>query len=162
MVFLDALRIFEQPDKTMRFLFLYLVFTCFTLNAVAQNEIAWTVRYTTENQTIEFTASIAKGWHLYSQHIADGAGPVATAFTYEQLGGIKLKGKVEEPESIRKYDPSFEATLNFFEGTVTFVQHISKTTKSPSTITGSITYMLCNDTMCLPPVDVPFTIEIPN
>ena len=146
----------------MRFSILYLVFTCLSLSAFAQKEIAWTVAYNAENQTIEFKASIANGWHLYSQHIADGAGPVATAFTYEQLEGIKLKGKVEEPESIRKYDPSFEATLNFFEGKVTFVQHISKTTKNASTVTGSITYMLCNDTMCLPPVDIPFTIEIPN
>jgi thiol:disulfide interchange protein DsbD len=146
----------------MRFPILYLVFTCLSLSSLGQKEIAWTVSFNAQNQTIEFTASMAKGWHLYSQHIEDGAGPVATSFTYGQLDGIKLKGKVEEPESIRKYDPSFEATLNFFEGTVTFVQHMSKTTKSPSTITGSITYMLCNDTMCLPPVDLPFTIEIPN
>ncbi|MEN9401207.1 MAG: hypothetical protein RL632_2310 [Bacteroidota bacterium] len=146
----------------MKFPILLIVFTYLSLSAVAQKEIAWTVAYNGENQTIEFTASIAKGWHLYSQHIADGAGPVATAFTFEQLEGIKLKGKVEEPESIRKYDQSFEATLNFFEGNVTFIQHISKTTKNASTVTGSITYMLCNDTMCLPPVDVPFTIEIPN
>jgi hypothetical protein len=146
----------------MRFPILYLLFTCLSFSSLAQKEIAWTVSFNAQNQTIEFTASMAKGWHLYSQHIEDGAGPVATSFTYGQLDGIKLKGKVEEPESIRKYDQSFEATLNFFEGTVTFVQHMSKTTKSPSTITGSITYMLCNDTMCLPPVDLPFTIEIPN
>jgi hypothetical protein len=146
----------------MKFPILYLVFTCLSLSAIAQKEVVWNVAYNAENQTIEFTASIAKGWHLYSQHIADGAGPVATSFTYEQLDGVKLKGKVEEPESIRKYDPSFEATLNFFEGTVTFVQHMSKTTKNTSTISGTITYMLCNDTMCLPPVDLPFTIEIPN
>jgi thiol:disulfide interchange protein DsbD len=146
----------------MKFPILFIVFTCLSLTSLAQKEIAWVVTYNPERQSIEFTASIAKGWHLYSQHIADGAGPVATSFAFDELNGIKLKGKVEEPESIRKYDPSFEATLNYFEGKVTFVQHMSKTTKNASTITGSITYMLCNDTMCLPPVDVPFTIEIPN
>ena len=146
----------------MRFPILLFVFTFLSLSTVAQKEIAWTVGYNAENQTIEFSASIAKGWHLYSQHIEEGAGPVATSFTFKELEGIKLKGKVEEPESIRKYDQSFEATLNFFEGKVTFVQHITKTTKQTVTISGSITYMLCNDTMCLPPVDVPFTIEIPN
>jgi hypothetical protein len=146
----------------MRFPLVFAVFTFLNLTSFAQKEIDWTVTYNSGNQTIEFTASIAKGWHLYSQHIADVAGPVATSFSFENLDGIKLKGKVEEPESIRKYDQSFEATLNFFENKVTFVQHISKTTKDASTVTGSITYMLCNDTMCLPPVDVPFTIEIPN
>jgi len=146
----------------MRLSILSVLFTLLSLTGISQNEISWNVAYNTENQTIEFTASIAKGWHLYSQHIADGAGPVATSFTFSELNGVKLKGKVEEPESIRKFDQSFEATLNFFEGKVTFTQHISKTTKNSSTITGSITYMLCNDTMCLPPVDVPFTIEIPN
>jgi len=146
----------------MRFSILFVLFTLLSLTGFSQKEISWNVAYNANNQTIEFSASIAKGWHLYSQHIADGAGPVATSFTFSELNGIKLKGKVEEPESIRKYDQSFEATLNFFEGKVTFTQHISKTTKNASTITGTITYMLCNDTMCLPPVDVPFTIEIPN
>ncbi len=146
----------------MKIPILLIVFTCLSLTSLAQKEIAWVVTYNPESQSIEFTASIAKGWHLYSQHIADGAGPVATSFAFDELNGIKLKGKVEEPESIRKYDPSFEATLNYFEGKVIFVQHMLKTTKNASTITGSITYMLCNDTMCLPPVDAPFTIEIPN
>jgi len=146
----------------MRLPIFFMLFTCLSLTSFGQKEIAWTVTYNAGNQTIEFTASLAKGWHLYSQHIEQGSGPVPTSFSFEQLAGIKLKGKVEEPESIRKYDQSFEATLNFFEGKVTFIQHISKTTKKASTITGSITYMLCNDTMCLPPVDLPFTIEIPN
>jgi hypothetical protein len=146
----------------MKIPILLIVFTCLSLTSLAQKEIAWVVTYNPESQSIEFTASIAKGWHLYSQHIADGAGPVATSFAFDELKGIKLKGKVEEPESIRKYDPSFEATLNYFEGKVIFIQHMSKTTKNASIISGSITYMLCNDTMCLPPVDVPFTIEIPN
>ena len=146
----------------MKFPILFIFFTCLSLTSLAQKEISWLVTYNSESQSIEFTASIAKGWHLYSQHIADGAGPVATSFEFNELDGIKLKGKVEEPESIRKYDQSFEATLNYFEGKVTFIQHISKTTKNASLLTGTITYMLCNDTMCLPPVDVPFTIEIPN
>lgn len=146
----------------MKFPILFIFFTCLSLTSLAQKEISWLVTYNSESQSIEFTASIAKGWHLYSQHIADGAGPVATSFAFNELSGIKLKGKVEEPESIRKYDQSFEATLNYFEGKVTFIQHISKTTKNASLLTGTITYMLCNDTMCLPPVDVPFTIEIPN
>jgi thiol:disulfide interchange protein DsbD len=154
--------IFEQHLKSMRLSILFVLFTLLSLTVFSQKEISWNVAYNADNQTIEFTASIAIGWHLYSQHIADGAGPVATSFVFNELNGIKLKGKVEEPESIRKYDQSFEATLNFFEGKVTFTQHISKTTKNASTITGTITYMLCNDTMCLPPVDVPFTIEIPN
>jgi thiol:disulfide interchange protein DsbD len=146
----------------MRLSILFVLFTLLSFTGFSQKEISWNVTYNSENQTIEFTASIAKGWHLYSQHIDDGAGPVPTSFTFNELNGVKLKGKVEEPESIQKFDQTFEATLNFFEGKVTFIQQISKSTKNASTIKGTITYMLCNDTMCLPPVDVPFTIEIPN
>jgi len=87
-------------------------------------------------------------------------GPVPTSFSFESDDKVKLIGKVTEPAPIQKYDENFEAMLDFFEGKVIFSQRIS--VKEPTVIKGVVTYMLCNDTMCLPPVDEEFTIEITN
>ena len=48
--------------------------------------------------------------------------------------------------------------LDFFEGKVLFTQRLS--VKESTTVQGTLTYMLCNEVMCYPPVDEKFTITI--
>ena len=55
---------------------------------------------------------------------------------------------------------NFEAMLDFFEGKVLFSQRV--VVKDTTTISGFVTFMICNDTMCYPPVDEAFTLEITN
>ena len=146
-------------SKFMKRFFCFLIFALSSLAIQAQENVKWEVSYSKEKNSILFTATIAEGWHLYSQHINNDIGPVPTSFTIEVSEGVKLVDKVVEPTPIREYDENFEANLDFFKATVTFVQKVEK--KSNGRISGVITYMICNDVMCLPPVDVPFEISIP-
>lgn len=124
----------------------------------AQDKVSWNFNHNTTKGRLEFVAHIEPGWHLYSQHIANDIGPVPTSFVFNQNNDITLNGAVQEPAPIQKYDETFEATLDFFEHEVLFEQPIS--VKKSTQITGSITYMVCNDVMCLPPTEVPFTIQL--
>lgn len=142
----------------MRIPIIVLFFIFFSLSGIAQSKIQWTYTYNSEGKTIDIQANIAEGWHLYSQHVDNQIGPVPTSFTFEDNASIKLIGKVTEPTPIQKYDENFEAMLDFFEGKVVFTQRLS--VKDDTTLKGVVTYMLCNDTMCLPPVDEQFTITI--
>lgn len=127
----------------------------------AQDEVKWNVSYDAESQSILFQATIAEGWHLYSQHINDGIGPVPTAFVIEKKKKqYKLVGGTTEPTAITEYDKNFEGELSFFKGTVTFKQKLK--VKQSGEISGYITFMLCNDEMCLPPVDHAFKLMIEN
>ena len=104
------------------------------------------------------TASIAEGWHLYSQFISNDIGPIPTSFTFTENEFVSISGKVSEPKAIQEYDENFEATLDFFKEKVTFTQKaLAKQTTVEEII---ITYMVCNETMCLPPIDQKFTVEI--
>lgn len=136
--------------------FLFLCFVSFL--GFGQSKIQWTYTYNSVQKTIEIQAKIADGWHLYSQHVDNEIGPVPTSFLFEENKQVKLIGKVTEPTPIQKYDENFEAMLDFFEGQVVFSQRL--TVKGNTTVKGTVTYMLCNDTMCLPPIDESFTIEI--
>lgn len=138
----------------MRFLFVLL----FPTFLGAQTPAEWTWWGSSSPSELNFKVKIQEGWHLYSQHIQNDIGPVPTSFNIEQLSGIRLVDSVSEPEPIKKYDENFEATLDFFEGEVLFTQKYTGVPSGP--ITGTITYMLCNDRMCLPPVDLPFLISI--
>ncbi len=126
----------------------------------AQDRVKWDFAYNSQLKQIEFKATISDGWHLYSQHIKNTIGPVPTSFTFENNANIVLNGVVVEPSPIHEYDENFEAELDFFKNEVVFKQAISKATAG-ETVKGYITFMVCNEVMCLPPSDYPFSIQIP-
>lgn len=142
----------------MRIQLLVIAFLVLIGSARAQSKIQWTYSYNETSNLLEITAVLAEGWHLYSQHVDNEIGPVPTSFAFQENPQVKFIGKVTEPTPIQKYDENFEAMLDFFEGQVVFTQRVS--IKGSTTISGSVTYMVCNETMCLPPVDEQFTIEI--
>ena len=95
---------------------------------------------------------------MYSQHLKPDAGPVPTSFVFEKNKGITLTGSVIEPKPIQKFDETFGAMLDYFEGKILFTQEIS--VRKKGTITCTVTYMLCDDTMCLPPVDKVISLNV--
>jgi hypothetical protein len=134
------------------------IFIIFTLSAFAQKKVQWTFSYNPSLKVIEMKADLAEGWHLYSQNVANDIGPVPTTFTFESGSTYKLIGKVDEPKPIQAYDENFEALLDYFEDEVMFTQRVS--IKKSTTLSGTVTYMACNSTQCLPPADENFTIEL--
>jgi thiol:disulfide interchange protein len=107
-----------------------------------------------------FKAEIDNKWHLYSQDIPKG-GPIATSFTFTPSGNYRLSGKTVEvswPEV--KYDPSFNMDLKMFSKEAIFKQRIVLLTDQDFLVEGSIEYMTCDDSRCLPPVEEAFTFEI--
>lgn len=124
-----------------------------------QEKVEWTVSYDSQSESISFTAEIAEGWHLYSQEIDESLGPVATSFQFEKsTKEFKLVGKTMEPTPITKYDHNFEGELSYFEGSVQFIQKLK--VKSSTEVHGKITFMVCNEEMCLPPTDIDFNLTI--
>ena len=124
----------------------------------SQEKVTWSNVYNAKTKNIEMTASIAEGWHLYSQFISNEIGPIPTSFTFTENEFVSIAGKVSEPKAIQEYDENFEATLDFFKNEVMFTQKaVAKQTTVEEII---ITYMVCNETMCLPPIDQKFTVEI--
>lgn len=133
------------------FLFIHL-----SLQVWSQDPVNWTFSFNKEDQTAEFTATLEEGWHLYSLTTKPDAGPIATSFQFNENDAIKLKGKTKEPEAIEEYDENFESQLKYFEHQVVFTQKVK--TSEETSLSGSVTYMVCNATMCLPPVDEQFEI----
>lgn len=102
---------------------------------------------------IRWHAVIDKGWHLYTQDLPED-GPLPTEFTYGEL--ILVGGTTTDAPVQSAYDENFEMTLTYYEDEATFEQIIE--TQDPSAIAASVTYMACNDEMCLAPT----TWEITN
>lgn len=138
--------------------FLLFIISSLVFFSFSQEKVQWSYSYDNEKEELIIDAKIAEGWHLYSQGIDEGIGPVPTSFTFNENPAIKLIGNTIEPASISEYDENFEGELNFFKENVSFTQKIKVSTST--SVQGIITYMVCNNTMCLPPKDVEFVIAI--
>lgn len=140
----------------------FLFFLLFSISpfGFSQDPIKWNFSYDSNEQIATFTAILEEGWHLYSQTTKANSGPIATSFEFKRNEQLKLKGKTKEPAAIKVYDENFESDLKIFEHRVSFTQKLR--TKDATSLIGSVTYMVCNATMCLPPVDENFEITITN
>jgi len=107
---------------------------------------------------IIFTASIDKGWHVYSTELGDG-GPIEATLEVEHITGAELEGKLTpRGNEISDYDKLFEMQVRWFEGEAQFAQRL-KFRGGPWRIEGYLTYGACNDKNCLPPTDVNFSFS---
>lgn len=97
-----------------------------------------------------FTATIDKGWHLYSQ-IPVQDGPLPTVFTFDPSKDYTLEGKTTEPKPIEKEEPVFGPgiVIKYFEDKAIFHQKIKVNTDKPIKITGTIDGMVCSDMQCV-------------
>lgn len=106
------------------------------------------------------TATIDKGWHLYSQNVPED-GPIPTTFTYNNREEFLLKGKTIEDEGHTIDDPVFGMRIKFFENKAVFKQMVSFK-GDYKTIEGLVEFMVCDDTRCLPPTEVDLVFALNN
>jgi DsbC/DsbD-like thiol-disulfide interchange protein len=131
------------------------------VHAQGYDQVKWNFTSRKNKKSIELVlkASIQKGWHMYSQHLK-GDGPIATEFNYVLPAGIKKDGETTEPSPIKHFDENFGMDVLYFENEVEFTQSLKGKIKEGLVVTGKVTFMICNDNVCYPPVDVPFEIKL--
>ena len=109
--------------------------------------------------SLKFIATIDNNWAVYAQDIPDG-GPIPTSFEFNEVEGLKLIGTVTESEEnkVTKHDPVFDMVVSKFYNRAEFVQQVR--VSNLNEISGTLSFMTCDDERCLPPSDVPFTFTI--
>jgi len=127
------------------------------------NPAHWTfsaIKKSDKQYDLVMSATIDAPWHLYSQFMKQG-GPVPTKFTFKPNPIVKLEGAVKEKGKAEKFfDKNFNMQVTYFAGKVDFIQTIILKVASKTKISGEVEYMTCNDEKCLPPVKLPFEIDI--
>lgn len=106
-----------------------------------------------------FKATIEDGWHMYSQYIADG-GPTKTVFSFTPSNQYTLIGKTQESKATVVFEKMFDMKVGYFEKQAVFQQKVKLTSKQQTAIKGSINFGACDDTTCIPPEDVNFSVVI--
>src|SRR5690606_13449329 len=87
----------------------------------------------------------------YSQNVPED-GPIPTTFVFESSEAYALVGETTEDEGHEVDDPVFMMRIKYFEDKAVFKQRV-KFISNPETIRGSVEFMVCDDSRCLPPND---------
>jgi DsbC/DsbD-like thiol-disulfide interchange protein len=158
-----------NPKATAKaaFVVVAILVTTLTMSFRAQtaNQVRWTNQITklgNGEAEIKITGNIPAGWHIYSQSMEGSYGPLPTTIEFEPTSGeFQLEGKTNEMGKLTTiYEPTFEMDVNYYEGTVTFKQRIRYKDGSPVALRAVISYMMCNASECMPPVDEEMSITI--
>lgn len=108
--------------------------------------------------TLTFRGKIQEGWHLYSQHTAEG-GSLPSEFTFEKAGeDYALIGKTTESETIKEYSEVFEVEETFFEKEAIFTQKIKLLKPKTTQVSVNLFYQICKE-VCIP-MDELFQISL--
>ena len=135
--------------------FYYLIFLSFSFLSFAQVEeepVQWTTQLNHISETrvaLEFKASIAEKWHLYSlEEFEDGPLPTEFVFTYDTLK-LTPAGPITSGTPKVEFDQIFEIDLPFFDTEATFEQQFEVLDDTASEISGEINYQACDDRVCI-------------
>jgi hypothetical protein len=152
-------RIYKMKKTVLAIL---MVLAIGTTNAQILNPVQWVYsakKIDDKTYEIHLTALIDSKWHIYAQDC--GEGPVPTKFTFTANPLLSLMGKVKEVGKLQQaFDNNFNSLLKYYETQVDFVQKIKVRSAAATVLKGKVSFMICNDRQCLPPRDVPFSINV--
>ena len=143
-------------------LFFILLFAFMGVTQAQLEKVSWnssTEQIDDSTFGITLTADVIDGWYIYSQYMDDG-GPIPTAINFTGKG-FEVNGNANESGEQTKelFDPVFEIDIKKFGGKVEFKQLVKATSKSPQ-LTANVTFMTCNDEMCLPPQQIKIPVSL--
>tara|TARA_B100001057_G_C22765452_1_gene917450 strand:- start:394 stop:843 length:450 start_codon:yes stop_codon:yes gene_type:complete len=129
---------------------------------VCQENVQWQAEVSDRNEklvSIQITAEIEPGWHLYSAQTPKNAGPIPVGFEVQKNRFVKIKEPfVEKTKAIKKFDANFDSDVYIFEDK--FLGEFKVKSKNDTILNMTVTYMICNEVMCLPPVDETLSIKL--
>jgi thiol:disulfide interchange protein DsbD len=117
-----------------------------------------------EKVSVELSAKIDSGWHLYSITQPPG-GPTTTVISVPPKQVLEAAGTITGPVPQTAYDPNFEMDTEFYEELASFKVPLvvdSKAKPGPANVVIDVLFQVCNDTTCMPPttVHVPLKVTI--
>lgn len=145
-------------------LFFLSVFLVNAVFAQSQSPVSWAFsskKISANVYEVRLTATMQPGWHLYSQNQPSDAIAQPTSFTFNSNPLLSLTGNVKEVGKLEKFrDEKLDVSANQYSGKVDFVQVVNVRGAAKTNVTGKLEFQTCDDTKCLPPKTLPFSIAL--
>lgn len=139
-------------------------FAIFSYGQERKNPIQWQYsakKIGDKTYEVHLTAMLESGWHAYSQLQPEEAVAQPTAIKFKSNPLVGIEGKIKEVGAMEKWqDEATGIKANQYKDQVDFVQIVKLKGNVKTSVSGSLTYQVCTDQMCLPPRTDDFTIKI--
>jgi|SRR5882757_7458064 len=110
---------------------------------------------------VHITAQLQSGWHAYSQQQPEEAVAQPTEIRFKPNPLVGLMGKTREVGSMEKWkDEATGIAANQYANQVDFVQVVKVKGNIKTSVSGSLTYQVCTNEMCLPPKTDNFVVQL--
>ncbi|MCB0793288.1 MAG: hypothetical protein KDB88_01005 [Flavobacteriales bacterium] len=130
---------------------------------IAGGPVSWSFAAVADAEgrsVIELSAMVEEGWHIYALELPRDDGPLPTVVRIQPSGSFELL-EVNEPEPEEVMDPNFQMVVRYHSGSPVLRAVLMRKEGAAITVLGEVEFMACNDMTCLPPVSVPFEVELP-
>jgi thiol:disulfide interchange protein len=101
-----------------------------------------------------------KGWHIVSHVLPEGSYLFPTDMKLTKNTSFKLLGKLIEPKPIVEKNEEIDDIMSYHKDNVIIKQKIEILNKNDFQVKGVFTFQTCDDFKCLPPYDIPFTVNL--
>jgi len=110
---------------------------------------------------VHLTAQLQSGWHAYSQKQPEDAVAHPTNIKFRPNPLVGLMGKIKEVGDMEKWkDETTGIQANQYADKVDFVQIVKVKGNVKTSVSGSLTYQVCTNEMCLPPQTDDFVVQL--
>lgn len=129
---------------------------------MVQDNSKWTVeakKKSGDKYELIVHLKLPEHWHIYSLKPGGDGMEIAPEIIFNKSDKVKPEGAVKEyGKLISETLPGIDGIVNMYKGKVDYIQQatISGNTK----ITGTYSYQICNDEMCLPPATKSFSLVV--
>lgn len=132
------------------------------LDAQIEAPVKWSYaskRLPNHQAEIYIKASIEPGWHVYAVKQTPKI-PNGTVIKIMPSASYQILESVKEPEPITRYEDAYDSNISFFEKQVVFTQKVKLLKSNAASIKGTLKFMVCNDSKCLPTETLNFSIPV--
>jgi hypothetical protein len=137
-----------------------------SIGGYSQNVVHWNCtakKISDKTYEVHITATIDKGWHIYSQTTPKEGPSLPTKISFNKNPLIAFQGKVKEiGKMIIKHEEILDVDLKYYQSKVDFVQVVKLKSNVKTMASGSVEFMACTDERCLLPTTEKFSIQIGN
>jgi len=128
----------------------------------SSDKVKWTFAADKINDTtfqLVITAKLDEGWHIFSFTPGGDGSMLPPEFNFSPNAYVKLLGKMTESgKKIEEDTKDVMGLIYYYKNKIVYTQKLLA--RADTDLKGVLTFMVCDDNMCLPPEDLEFSISI--
>lgn len=118
------------------------------------------LRKTESGHDLVFLLSLEKGWHIWALKPGGDGFQVPPSFLFDDDNRVEILGPAKEYGKRETVEmEGIDGKVHYYSDTVEYTQP-ARLKPGNYQVKGRHIYQVCNDKMCLPPVEMDFLIEV--